>query len=62
MPLDRGRISKDVAGNNDGMLFTDMYLSAPVVAGLSAGGFISPSPIQGKCIPLGKVIFTRGLA
>jgi hypothetical protein len=54
MPLERGGKTKDVF-TDEGMLFTDMYLSPSVIDGLTDGGFIAPSPIQAKCIPLGKV-------
>ena len=35
--------------------FTDLQLSAPVLRGLSDAGFVRPSPVQVKAIPLGRL-------
>lgn len=37
------------------ILFSKMFLSEPVVHGLTRNKFIHPSPIQARAIPLGKL-------
>lgn len=39
---------------NEGIEFSSLLLSKPVLEGLSASGFQRPSPIQLKAIPLGR--------
>eukprot|EP00941_MAST-03F_sp_MAST-3F-sp1_P002850 g2850.t1 len=38
----------------DGLTFSDLLLTEPVLNGLKASGFLYPSPIQIKAIPLGR--------
>jgi ATP-dependent RNA helicase DDX20 len=40
---------------NENVKFDDLMLSKPLLIGLKAAGFIKPSPIQFKAIPLGKL-------
>ena len=46
--------SDDVLLQDEGIDFTSLLLSQPVLDGLSAAGFHKPSPIQLKAIPLGR--------
>ncbi|KAI7797630.1 probable ATP-dependent RNA helicase DDX20 [Triplophysa rosa] len=48
------RTRTDDVLNNDGVEFSSLLLSKPVLEGLSASGFQRPSPIQLKAIPLGR--------
>lgn len=39
---------------SEGIYFSSLLLSQPVLDGLSSAGFQKPSPIQLKAIPLGR--------
>lgn len=39
---------------SDGIYFSSLLLSQPVLDGLASAGFRKPSPIQLKAIPLGR--------
>ena len=40
---------------DESVSFDDLYLSRPILDGLKSAGFLKPSPIQLKAIPLGKL-------
>ncbi|XP_043102127.1 probable ATP-dependent RNA helicase DDX20 [Puntigrus tetrazona] len=50
----RSRSRTDDVLINEGVEFSSLLLSKPVLEGLSASGFQRPSPIQLKAIPLGR--------
>ena len=52
--MPRVGLTKDVQCEEK-ISFKDMYLSPHILQGLHDAGYINPSPIQLKCIPLGKV-------
>jgi superfamily II DNA/RNA helicase len=48
--------TRDVESDETSIIsFDQMYLSKQVLAGLKSAGFLKPSPIQLKAIPLGKL-------
>ncbi len=48
--------TKDVESDETAIVtFDEMYLTKPVLSGLKSSGFLKPSPIQLKAIPLGKL-------
>jgi ATP-dependent RNA helicase DDX20 len=40
---------------NENVTFEDLMLAESVVSGLRSAGYIKPSPVQFKAIPLGKL-------
>ncbi|KAG8450894.1 hypothetical protein GDO86_003239 [Hymenochirus boettgeri] len=50
----RQRTEDVLQGPGDSSDFKSLLLSSPVLEGLEAAGFIKPSPIQRKAIPLGR--------
>uniref|UniRef100_A0A8C4NHI9 RNA helicase n=1 Tax=Eptatretus burgeri TaxID=7764 RepID=A0A8C4NHI9_EPTBU len=51
--VEKRRRTRDVLGA-EAATFSELMLSAPLLAGLSAAGFTRPSPIQLKAIPLAR--------
>ena len=47
--------TKDVESDEANVYFDDLQLSKEVLAGLKHSGYIKPSPVQLKAIPLGKI-------
>ena len=61
LPVDRGQVFEAKARTDDVVViseketrFTSLFLSSRVTEGLTAAGFVRPSPIQLKAIPLGR--------
>lgn len=48
-------VSNGNCANSRNIHFVDLQLSTPVLHGLHDAGFIRPSPIQVKAIPLGRL-------
>ena len=44
----------DVAETNDTTTFSDLLVSESMLAGLKRYGYLKPSPVQVKTIPIGK--------
>ena len=53
LKLEKAR-TKDVESDEANVYFEDLQLSKEVLAGLKHSGYIRPSPVQLKAIPLGN--------